>query len=139
MARVNRLAIGAIARYTVHPMSSLFRLGYLVPEFPRQTHIFSGASASSSAVAASSRCFFQRVARLRRLSARVPRPGRRGHALRFSAAGDQRDRICWPAPRVHFRHCVTGSGCGGSVKSGLKYLGLLVCAAHLARYCRRQV
>src|SRR5262245_56188507 len=28
------------ARYTVGLMANPFRLGYLVPEFPRQTHIF---------------------------------------------------------------------------------------------------
>jgi glycosyltransferase involved in cell wall biosynthesis len=118
-------------------MSIPFRLGYLVPEFPRQTHIF----------------FWRECEELRRrgvepvfLSTRRPPPAACPHAFRDLAAAAT--HYVFPPPLTSLfdllirpvglfwglRYWLT---LGGSAKDRLKHLGLLVCAAHLAGYCRR--
>lgn len=118
-------------------MANPFRLGYLVPEFPRQTHIF----------------FWRECEELRRrgvepvlLSTRRPPPAACPHAFRDQAAAAT--HYVFPPPLTSvFALLVRPVGVirglrywlclGGSLKDRLKYLGLLVCAAHLAGYCRR--
>src|SRR5262245_16519318 len=124
--------------YTVRPMSAPFRLGYLVPEFPRQTHIF----------------FWRECEQLRRrgvepvlLSTRRPPPSACPHEFRDRAAAST--HYVFPPPAFTilelFRHPVGTFralrywlGLAGSLKDRLAYLGLLACAAHLSGYCRRQ-
>jgi len=118
-------------------MSSSFRLGYLVPEFPRQTHIF----------------FWRECEQLRRrgvepvfLSTRKPPASACPHEFRDKAAAAT--HYVFPPPVFSFLRFVrhpAGAfralrywfGLSGSVKDRVKYLGLLVCAAHLTAYCRR--
>jgi glycosyltransferase involved in cell wall biosynthesis len=118
-------------------MSTPYRLGYLVPEFPRQTHIF----------------FWRECEQLRRrgvdpffLSTRRPPPTACPHAFRDQAAAATHYVFPPPAwsvfnlfgrPKGAWRALCYWLGLGGSVKDRAKYLGLLVCAAHLAGYCRR--
>ena len=117
-------------------MSKQFRLGYLVPEFPRQTHIF----------------FWRECEQLRRrgvepvfLSTRRPPPSACPHAFRDVAAAAT--HYVFPPPASSFfaflaRPLGTIRALGhwlslrASLKDRLKYLGLFVCAAHLANYCR---
>jgi colanic acid/amylovoran biosynthesis glycosyltransferase len=119
-------------------MSSPFRLGYLVPEFPRQTHIF----------------FWRECEQLRRrgvepvfVSTRRPPPSACPHEFRDRAAAAT--HYVFPPPVLSilglFRHPVGTLralrywfGLAGSLKDRLKYLGLLVCAVHLSAFCRRQ-
>src|SRR5262245_3353301 len=127
-----------MVRYTVHPMSSLFRLGYLVPEFPRQTHIF----------------FWRECEQLRRrgvepvfLSTRKPPTSACPHEFRDQAAAAT--HYVFPPPALSFLGIVrhpAGTfralrywlGLRGTLRDRVKYLGLLVCAVHLSAYCRRQ-
>jgi glycosyltransferase involved in cell wall biosynthesis len=118
-------------------MSNPFRLGYLVPEFPRQTHIF----------------FWRECEELRRrevepvfLSTRRPPSSACPHAFRDQATAAT--HYVFPPPLASLfdlfvrpvgtlravRYWLT---LGGSPKERMKYLGLLVCAGHLAGYCRR--
>ena len=118
-------------------MSPPFRLGYLVPEFPRQTHVF----------------FWRECEQLRRrgvepvfLSTRRPPPAACPHEFRDRAAAATHYVFPPPASSVLsllarpvglirvLRYWV---GLSGSVKERANYLGLLACAAHLAGYCRR--
>src|SRR5688500_4663846 len=119
-------------------MTTPFRLGYLVPEFPRQTHIF----------------FWRECEQLRRrgvepvfLSTRRPPPDACPHAFRDEAAAATHyvfppppssalSLLSHPAGLV--RALKYWLGLGGSVKDRAKYLGLLACAAHLAAYCRKR-
>ena len=120
-------------------MTTPFRLGYLVPEFPRQTHIF----------------FWRECEQLRRrgvepvfLSTRRPPPAACPHAFRDQAAAATH-YVFPPPPTSLFDLLIRPVGVvralrywlslGGSVKDRLKFLGLMVCAAHLAGYCRRQM
>jgi colanic acid/amylovoran biosynthesis glycosyltransferase len=135
--KVLRLAAAPNGIYTVRPMSTPFRLGYLVPEFPRQTHIF----------------FWRECEQLRRrgvepvfLSTRRPPPAACPHAFRDRAAGATHYVFPPPAlsvltllgrPAGAFRALRYWLGLAGSFKDRAKYLGLLACAAHLASYCRR--
>jgi glycosyltransferase involved in cell wall biosynthesis len=118
-------------------MSHPFRLGYLVPEFPRQTHIF----------------FWRECEQLRRrgvepvfLSTRRPPPAACPHAFRDVAAAAT--HYVFPPPLTSlFDLLIRPFGLlralrywlslGGSLKERAKVLGLLMCAAHLAGYCRR--
>jgi colanic acid/amylovoran biosynthesis glycosyltransferase len=118
-------------------MSSLFRLGYLVPEFPRQTHIF----------------FWRECEQLRRrgvepifLSTRRPPESACPHEFRDRAAAAT--HYVFPPPASSLLNLLTRPigvvralrywlNLSGPPKQRLKYLGLLVCAAHLAAYCRR--
>lgn len=118
-------------------MSSPFRLGYLVPEFPRQTHVF----------------FWRECEQLRRcgvepvfLSTRKPPPAACPHEFRDRAAAAT--HYVFPPPMSAalnllvrplgtFRAFRYWFGLGGSAKSRLRHLGLLACAAHLASHCRR--
>jgi glycosyltransferase involved in cell wall biosynthesis len=120
-------------------MSSPFRLGYLVPEFPRQTHIF----------------FWRECEQLRQrgveplfLSTRRPPPSACPHEFRDRAAAATHYVFPPPAssllsllarPLGAIRALRYWLGLSGSMKARLRYLGLLVCAAHLAAYCRRHV
>lgn len=133
-----RVAASEGGRYTVRPMSTPFRLGYLVPEFPRQTHIF----------------FWRECEQLRRrgvepvfLSTRRPPPAACPHAFRDQAAAAT--HYVFPPPLTSLfdllirpvgmlRALRYWLGLGGRIKDRLKFLGLMVCAAHLAGYCRRQ-
>jgi colanic acid/amylovoran biosynthesis glycosyltransferase len=118
-------------------MASSFRLGYLVPEFPRQTHIF----------------FWRECEQLRArdvepvfLSTRKPPPSACPHEFRDRAAAATHYVFPPPASSLldlfvrpvgvarAFRYWLS---LNGSLKERLKYLGLMVCAAHLAAYCRR--
>lgn len=119
-------------------MANPFRLGYLVPEFPRQTHIF----------------FWRECEELRRrgvepvfLSTRRPPPVACPHAFRDQAAAGT--HYVFPPPLTSlFDLFIRPAGVlralrywlalGGSIQNRLKYLGLMVCAALLAGYCRRQ-
>jgi colanic acid/amylovoran biosynthesis glycosyltransferase len=118
-------------------MSNTFQLGYLVPEFPRQTHIF----------------FWRECEQLRRrgvepvfLSTRRPPPSACPHAFRDQAAAAT--HYVFPPPLSSLLNLIVRPigvgralrywlGLGGSLKERAKFLGLLVCAAHLAAYCRR--
>jgi colanic acid/amylovoran biosynthesis glycosyltransferase len=118
-------------------MPHLFRLGYLVPEFPRQTHIF----------------FWRECEQLRRrgvepvfLSTRRPPTSACPHAFRDQAAAAT--HYVFPPPLASlFDLLIRPLGVaralrywlslGGSLKERVKFLGLLVCAAHLAGYRRR--
>jgi len=118
-------------------MSSPFRLGYLVPEFPRQTHIF----------------FWRECEQLRHrgvepvfLSTRRPPPAACPHEFRDRAAAAT--HYIFPPPAASVIGMLTRPvgtiralrywlGLGGSIKERLRHLGLLACAAHLASYCRR--
>jgi colanic acid/amylovoran biosynthesis glycosyltransferase len=118
-------------------MSSVFRLGYLVPEFPRQTHTF----------------FWREREQLRRLdiepiflSTRKPPPSACPHDFRDRAVAATHYVFPQPAGSVlnllaramgTFRALRYWLGLRGPVKQRLKHLGLLVCAGHLASYCRR--
>jgi colanic acid/amylovoran biosynthesis glycosyltransferase len=119
-------------------MSSPFRLGYLVPEFPRQTHIF----------------FWRECEQLRRrgvepvfLSTRRPPPSACPHEFRDRAAAATHYVFPPPVfsilglfrnPAGTLRAIRYWLDLAGSLKERLKYLGLLLCAAHLSAYCRRQ-
>jgi glycosyltransferase involved in cell wall biosynthesis len=114
-----------------------FRLGYLVPEFPRQTHIF----------------FWRECEQLRGrgvepvfLSTRRPPPAACPHPFRDAAAATTHYVFPPPAstvlsllarPAGAVRALRYWLGLGGSVKGRAKYFGLLGCAAHLAAYCRK--
>lgn len=118
-------------------MSSPFRLGYLVPEFPRQTHIF----------------FWRECEQLRRrgvepvfLSTRRPPESACPHEFRDRAAAAT--HYVFPPPASSLLNLLTRPvgairalrywlSLSAPPKQRLKYLGLLVCAAHLAAYCRR--
>jgi glycosyltransferase involved in cell wall biosynthesis len=118
-------------------MSSSFRLGYLVPEFPRQTHIF----------------FWRECEQLRRrgiepafLSTRRPPESACPHEFRDRAAAAT--HYVFPPPASSLLNLLTRPigviralrywlSLNSSPKQRLKHLGLLVCAAHLAGYCRR--
>ena len=131
------VAMIGIASYTVRPMSNPFRLGYLVPEFPRQTHIF----------------FWRECEQLRRrdvepvfLSTRRPPPSACPHAFRDQAAAVT--HYVFPPPLSSLWDLLARPlgvcralgywlSLGGSLKERAKFFGLLVCAAHLAGYCRR--
>jgi len=118
-------------------MTTPFKLGYLVPEFPRQTHIF----------------FWRECEQLRRrgvepvfLSTRRPPPAACPHAFRDQAAAATHYVFPPPAstvlsllgrPAGVFRALGYWHGLGGSIKARAKHLGLLACAAHLAAYCRK--
>ncbi|HKB02009.1 MAG TPA: exopolysaccharide biosynthesis GT4 family glycosyltransferase EpsE [Gemmataceae bacterium] len=118
-------------------MSSPYQLGYLVPEFPRQTHIF----------------FWRECEQLRRrgvepvfVSTRRPPPAACPHAFRDAAAAATHYVFPPPAstvlsllarPAGVLRALQYWFGLGGSLRDRARYLGLLVCAAHLAAYCRR--
>jgi colanic acid/amylovoran biosynthesis glycosyltransferase len=118
-------------------MSNPFRLGYLVPEFPRQTHIF----------------FWRECEQLRKrgvepvfLSTRRPPPADCPHAFRDEAAAAT--HYLFPPPLTSLfdllirpvgvlralRYWLTLKD---SFKERLKYLGLLVCGAHLVGHGRR--
>jgi colanic acid/amylovoran biosynthesis glycosyltransferase len=117
-------------------MSNPFCLGYLVPEFPRQTHIF----------------FWRECEQLRRrgvepvfLSTRRPPASACPHAFRDAAAAATHYVFPPPAsslfallarPLGTIRALRYWLSLRASVKDRLKYLGLLVCAGHLASYCR---
>src|SRR5262249_51958313 len=118
-------------------MSSLFRLGYLVPEFPRQTHIF----------------FWRECEQLRRrgvepvfLSTLRPPEPPCPHESRDRAAAAT--HYVFPPPASSLLNLLTRPigvmralrywlSLSAPTRQRLKYLGLLVCAAHLAAYCRR--
>lgn len=118
-------------------MSNPFRLGYLVPEFPRQTHVF----------------FWRECQQLRRrgvelvfLSTRRPPPAACPHAFRDEAAAAT--HYVFPPPLSSLLALLVRPvgllravrfwlGLRGSLKDRGKYLGLLACAAHLAGYCKR--
>jgi glycosyltransferase involved in cell wall biosynthesis len=118
-------------------MSNPFRLGYLVPEFPRQTHIF----------------FWRECQQLRPrgvepvfLSTRRPAPADCPHAFRDEAAAAT--HYVFPPPLTSLFDLLSRPfgvlravrywlGLTGSLKDRLRFLGLLMCAAHLAGYCRR--
>jgi glycosyltransferase involved in cell wall biosynthesis len=117
-------------------MSNPFRLGYLVPEFPRQTHIF----------------FWRECEQLRRrgvepvfLSTRRPPAAACPHEFRDSAAAAT--HYVFPPPASSLLVLLTQPlgtiralrywlSLRASLRDRLKYLGLLLCAAHLASYCR---
>jgi len=119
-------------------MSAPFRLGYLVPEFPRQTHIF----------------FWRECEELRKLaiepvflSTRRPPPSACPHAFRDRAAAAT--HYVFPPsassilslllrPLGALRVLRFWIGLRASVRDRLRFLGLIVCAAHLAAYCRRR-
>lgn len=129
------LATPLARNYTVRPMSTPFRLGYLVPEFPRQTHVF----------------FWRECEQLRRrgvepefLSTRRPPPSACPHAFRDQAAAATHYVFPPPAstvlnllgrPAGTLRALRYWVGLRGSVKDRAKYLGLLICSAHLASHC----
>src|SRR5439155_15976752 len=117
-------------------MSSPFRLGYLVPEFPRQTHVF----------------FWRECEALRRrgvepalLSTRRPPAAACPHAFRDEAAAATHYVFPPPASSVlsllgrpagalrALRHWL---GLGGSVRERARQLGLLTCAGQLSSYFR---
>lgn len=116
---------------------SSFRLGYLVPEFPRQTHIF----------------FWRECEQLRRrgvepvfLSTRRPPESACPHEFRDRAAAAT--HYVFPPPASSLLNLLMRPvgvmralrywlSLSAPPKQRLKYLGLLVCAAHLAAYCRR--
>lgn len=118
-------------------MSSSFRLGYLVPEFPRQTHIF----------------FWRECEQLRKrgvepvfLSTRRPPPAACPHEFRDAAAAAT--HYVFPPPASSLLDlAMRPVGLARALaywgrlrrpwRERLKHLGLLVCAAHLAAYCRR--
>jgi glycosyltransferase involved in cell wall biosynthesis len=118
-------------------MSAPFRLGYLVPEFPRQTHIF----------------FWRECEQLRRrgvepvfLSTRKPPTDACPHEFRDRAAAATHYVFPPPAssilsllarPAGMARALGYWLGLGGSAKDRLKHLGLMACAAHLTAYCRK--
>ena len=119
-------------------MSAPYRLGYLVPEFPRQTHIF----------------FWRECEQLRRrgvepvfLSTRKPPQTACPHEFRDVAAAATHyvfpppissllDLLTRPIGVIRALRFWFALPC--SMKNRLKYLGLMLCAAHLAGYCRRQ-
>jgi glycosyltransferase involved in cell wall biosynthesis len=119
-------------------MSEPFRLGYLVPEFPRQTHVF----------------FWRECEQLGRrgvepvfLSTRKPPADACPHEFRDRAAAATHYVFPPPASSVLSllarpigvaRAVAYWLGLGGSAKDRLRYLGLIVCAAHLAGYCRKR-
>ncbi|HJZ90817.1 MAG TPA: exopolysaccharide biosynthesis GT4 family glycosyltransferase EpsE [Gemmataceae bacterium] len=119
-------------------MSEPFRLGYLVPEFPRQTHVF----------------FWRECEQLGRrgvepvfLSTRKPPADACPHEFRDRAAAATHYVFPPPAssvislfarPAGILRAVAYWLGLGGSAKDRLRHLGLIVCAAHLAGYCRKR-
>jgi len=118
-------------------MSSPFRLGYLVPEFPRQTHTF----------------FWRESEQLRRLgvepvflSTRKPPPAACPHEFRDRAAAAT--HYVFPPPAASVLNLLARPlgalrafgywlGLHGPIKQRLRHLGVLICAAHLTAYCRR--
>lgn len=119
-------------------MAEPFRLGYLVPEYPRQTHIF----------------FWRECEELRKLgiepvflSTRRPPPSACPHAFRDQAAAATHYVFPPPAssllsllvrPIGLLRALRFWLGLQASLRDRLRLLGLIVCAAHLAGYCRRK-
>jgi glycosyltransferase involved in cell wall biosynthesis len=115
-------------------MSHPFRLGYLVPEFPRQTHIF----------------FWRECEQLRRrgvepvfLSTRKPPADACPHEFRDRAAAAT--HYVFPPPASSLLSLIVrpiGLMCALrywiSLGGSLKHLGLLLCAAHLVAFCRKQ-
>src|SRR5262249_26652657 len=136
--RCPRVAAAGPGAYTVRPMSEPFRLGYLVPEFPRQTHVF----------------FWRECEQLGRrgvepvfLSTRKPPADACPHEFRDRAAAATHYVFPPPAcsvislfarPAGILRAVAYWLGLGGSAKDRLRHLGLIVCAAHLAGYCRKR-
>jgi colanic acid/amylovoran biosynthesis glycosyltransferase len=119
------------------PFRNKFRLGYLIPEFPRQTHIF----------------FWRECQELRNLgvepvflSTTQPNPDACPHSFREEATAQT--HYVFPPPLSSLLHLLARPfgliralgywrKMEGNGKQRLKNLGLLVCAAHLASWSRK--
>ena len=119
-------------------MSTSYRLGYMVPEFPRQTHVF----------------FWRECQELRRLgvepvfiSTRRPAADACPHA--FGAEATAATHYLFPPsaagvlsllarPVGVARALRRWLSLGGSAKARLRHFGLIACAGEVVRYARRQ-